>query len=52
MPGHCVLPQSLANITRSVTVAAGRFVSGHLRELTPIMPFELVDAVLPETRTV
>lgn len=52
MPGHCVLPLSLANITRSVTVAAGRFAPGHLGELTPIMPFELVDAVLSETRTV
>jgi hypothetical protein len=52
LPGHCVLPPSLANITRSVTVAAGRFAPGHLGELTPIMPFELVDAVLSETRTV
>ncbi|MGW7201293.1 IS4 family transposase, partial [Streptomyces chryseus] len=35
-----------------MTVAAGRFASGHLGELTPIIPFELVDAVLSETRTV
>ncbi|MGN5382220.1 transposase domain-containing protein [Streptomyces lasalocidi] len=33
-----------------MTVAAGRFAPGHLGELTPIMPFELVDAVLSETR--
>lgn len=32
-----------------MTVAAGRFAPGHLGELTP---FELVDAVLSETRTV
>ncbi|MFF3468054.1 transposase domain-containing protein [Streptomyces sp. NPDC001984] len=35
-----------------MTVAAGRFAPGHLGELTPIMPFELVDAVLSETGTV
>jgi hypothetical protein len=39
-------------ITRTVTVAAGRFAPGHLGELTSIVPFELVDAVLSETRTV
>ncbi|MER7693600.1 transposase domain-containing protein [Streptomyces sp. NPDC097610] len=39
-------------ITRSVTVAAGRFAPGHLGELTAVVPFELVDAVLAETRTV
>lgn len=52
MPGHCVLPSPLATITRTVTVAAGRFAPGHLGELTAIVPFELVDAVLAETRTV
>ncbi|MFD7057770.1 IS4 family transposase, partial [Streptomyces mirabilis] len=52
MPEHCVLPPPLATITRTVIVAAGRFAPGHLGELTPIMPFELVDAVLSETRTV
>ncbi|GAA3379574.1 hypothetical protein GCM10020367_63670 [Streptomyces sannanensis] len=52
MPVHCVSPSALAAITRTVTVAAGRFAPGHLGELTPIMPFELVDAVLSETRTV
>ncbi len=39
-------------ITRTVTVAAGRFAPGHLGELTAVVPFELVDAVLSETRTV
>ncbi|MCX5231499.1 transposase domain-containing protein [Streptomyces sp. NBC_00233] len=39
-------------ITRTVTVAAGRFAPGHLGELTAVVPFELVDAVLAETRSV
>ncbi|MFE9942057.1 IS4 family transposase [Streptomyces hirsutus] len=52
MPVHCVSPSALTAITRTVTVAAGRFAPGHLGELTPIMPFELVDAVSSETRTV
>ncbi|MGV4985740.1 IS4 family transposase [Streptomyces sp. NRAIS4] len=33
-------------------MAAGRFAPGHLGELTTVVPFELVDAVLSETRTV
>jgi hypothetical protein len=39
-------------ITRTVTVAAGVFAPGHLGELTRYLPFELVDDVLAETRTV
>ncbi|MGC5342954.1 transposase domain-containing protein [Streptomyces sp. DT171] len=39
-------------ITRTVTVAAGRAAPGHPGELTVVMPFELVDAVLAETRSV
>jgi Insertion element 4 transposase N-terminal len=39
-------------ITRAVTVAAGVFAPGHLGELTQFLPFELVDDVLEETRTV
>jgi hypothetical protein len=35
-------------ITRTITVAAGVFAPGHLGELTRIVPFELVDAVLEE----
>jgi hypothetical protein len=39
-------------ITRTVTVAAGAFAPGHLGELTPYLPFELVDDVLEQTKTV
>ncbi|MET7494010.1 IS4 family transposase [Streptomyces sp900116325] len=46
------MPSRLTAITRTVTVAAGRLAPGHLGELTPFVPFELVDAVLSETGTV
>jgi IS5 family transposase len=36
-------------ITRTVTVAAGRFAPGHLGELTQLIPFEMVDEVLAAT---
>jgi hypothetical protein len=49
---HSALPSALTAITRSVTVAAGQFAPGHLGELTVVVPFELVDAVLVETWTV
>jgi hypothetical protein len=39
-------------ITRTVAVAAGVFAPGHLGELTQIIDFALVDAVLVETRAV
>ena len=39
-------------ISRAVTVAGGRFAPGHLGELTRQVPFEMVDAVLEETRRV
>ena len=52
MPSRCVLPSALTAITRTATVAAGRFAPGHLGELTRLVPFELVDAVLAETGTV
>jgi hypothetical protein len=39
-------------ITRVVAVAGGRFAPGHLGELTQQVPFEMVDAVLEETRRV
>jgi hypothetical protein len=39
-------------IFRAVTVAGGRFAPGHLGELTQQVPFEMVDAVLEETRRV
>jgi Insertion element 4 transposase N-terminal/Transposase DDE domain len=37
--------------TRTVTVASGVFAPGHLGELTPYLPFELVDDVLEQTGT-
>lgn len=39
-------------VVREVTVADGRFAPGHLGELTQIVPFEMVDAVLGKTGTV
>ena len=44
--------QSATTVTRAVTVAAGVFAPGHLGELTQWLPFELVDDVLAQTRTV
>jgi len=41
-----------ATITRTVAVAAGVFAPGHLGELTQYLPFELVDDVLAQTKTV
>ncbi|TXS71644.1 hypothetical protein EAO76_21330 [Streptomyces sp. sk2.1] len=52
MPVHSVSSPALSAITRTVTVAAGRFAPGHLGALTPVVPFELVDGVLSETRAV
>lgn len=39
-------------ISRVVSVAAGRFAPGHLGELTQQVPFEMLDAVLADTRAV
>jgi Insertion element 4 transposase N-terminal/Transposase DDE domain len=39
-------------ITRTVTAAGGRFAPGHLGELTQLVPFEMVDEALAQTRTV
>lgn len=39
-------------LTRAITVAGGVFAPGHLGELTQIVPFELVDAILEETGAV
>jgi Insertion element 4 transposase N-terminal len=41
-----------ATITRAVTAADGVYAPGHLGGLTPYLPFELVDDVLEQTRTV
>jgi hypothetical protein len=38
-------------ITRTITVAEGRFAPGHVGELTQHVPFEMVDAALAATRT-
>jgi Insertion element 4 transposase N-terminal/Transposase DDE domain len=46
------LSQAVTAITRVIRVASGVFAPGHLGELTQIVPFDLVDAVLTETRTV
>jgi Insertion element 4 transposase N-terminal len=42
----------MTTVTRTVTVAKGIFAPGHLGELTQYLPFELVDDVLEQTRTV
>jgi hypothetical protein len=39
-------------ISHAVTVAAGVFAPGHLGELTQYLPFELVDDILAQTKTV
>jgi hypothetical protein len=41
-----------ATITRTVTAAAGVFAPGHLGELTQYLPFDVVDDVLAQTKTV
>lgn len=40
----------MVRFTRVVEVAAGVFAPGHLGALTPLVPFELVDAVLDASR--
>lgn len=42
----------MTTVTHAVTVAEGIFAPGHLGELTQYLPFELVDDVLEQTRTV
>jgi Insertion element 4 transposase N-terminal/Transposase DDE domain len=41
-----------STITQTITVAAGAYAPGHLGELTQYLPFEVVDDVLEQTRTV
>ncbi|MFF1834891.1 transposase domain-containing protein [Streptomyces sp. NPDC058231] len=43
------LQSAITTITRSLTVAFGLFAPGRIGELTPYVPFELVDSVLEET---
>lgn len=51
MSSESVTPTAPATVevVRTVTVAGGVFAPGHLGELTQVVPFELVDAVLAET---
>lgn len=49
MPAESAIRSTLRTIVRRVTVAAGVFAPGHLGELTRIVPFEMVDAVLADT---
>jgi hypothetical protein len=39
----------MLTLARSINLAPGVFAPGHLGELTQVIPFELVDAVLAET---
>jgi Insertion element 4 transposase N-terminal len=50
LPANCAIGAAVVRVTRTITVAAGVFAPGHLGELTRIVPFELVDAVLEEAR--
>jgi Insertion element 4 transposase N-terminal len=43
---------AIATITHTVTAAAGVYAPGHLGGLTQYLPFELVDDILEQTRTV
>jgi hypothetical protein len=38
-------------ITRTIRVAGGVFAPGHLGELTQVVDFDLVDAIVEETGT-
>ena len=49
MRSQSVIGAAVTTITTAITVAAGVFAPGHLGELTRIVPFELVEAVLEET---
>ena len=47
----CLSPMpATVQVTTTSTVAAGVFAAGHLGELTQQVPFELVDAVIEQTR--
>ena len=54
MPAHCVIrhARSVEDRPAEDRAAEDRFAAGHLGELTQIVPFEMVDAALEETRTV
>jgi hypothetical protein len=44
-----VSQSATVDVVRTLTVAEGVFAPGHVGELTQVVPFELVDAVLAET---
>lgn len=48
LPAQCVIE----DVVERGGLAGGAFAPGHLGELTQIVPFEMVDAVLEATRTV
>ena len=48
MPVQSAMRCAVMTFTAVITVAAGVFAPGHLGELTRVVPFELVDAVLAE----
>lgn len=49
MRPQSAIKAAVTTITRTITIAAGVFAPGHVGELTRVVPFELVDAVLEET---
>lgn len=49
MRPQSVISAAVTTITTAITVAAGVFGPGHVGELTRVVPFELVEAVLEET---
>ena len=49
MRPQSAISAAVTTITRTITVAAGVFAPGHVGELTRVVPFELVEAVLEET---
>lgn len=49
MRPQSAISAAVTTITRTITVAAGVFAPGHAGELTRVVPFELVEAVLEET---
>ena len=51
-PPHSPLPAVLTTIHHTITVAAGVFAPGQLGALTSVIDFELVDAVLEQTRSI
>ena len=50
MRAQSAIGSAVAAISSTITVAAGVFAPGHLGELTRVVPFELVDAVVADHR--